>query len=220
MENIQAPQNGTTSQTEQPAIQETFRKTLFPTELRCYSYPITQDMIDAIVEMANKANETSDAADIMSLDHPVIEQFKDFVFDICQELDEFKLDGPDGSNRTRNIPINEKLNYLPNILGSNVLFQQPKEHIPLHCYEFVPLVFTFVLNTGGWPPITYYADTRGGVQTIRQLAAQDLVGTSYGLKAKIGEVIITPGYLQRYTETNLSDQTQVFLNIKVGFAGY
>jgi hypothetical protein len=218
MENIQPTQIQETSE-----VQETFKKVLFPTELRCYSYPLTQELVDGIVEMANESSNSSTPVDIMTLDNPTIERFKDFIFDICQNLEEFKLDGPDGSNRTRNIPINEnneKLNYLPNILGSNVLFQQPKEHIPLHCYEFVPLVFTFVLNTGAYPPVTYYADTRGGVQTIRQLAAQDLVGTSYGLQAKVGEVIITPGYLQRYTETNLSDQAQVFLNVKVGFASY
>jgi hypothetical protein len=218
MENIQPPQNGTSTETQISEVNETFRKTLFPTELRCYSYPLTQELVDGILDIVN-TNE-SEQLEIMSIESPIIERFKDFIFDICQNLDEFKLDGPDGSNRTRNVPINEKLNYLPNIIGSNVLFQQPMEHIPLHCYEFVPLIFTFALNTGKTPPNTYYADTRGGVQTIRQLAAQDLVGTSFGLKAQLGEVIITPGYLQRYTETNLSDQAQVFLNVKVGFASY
>jgi hypothetical protein len=218
MENIQAPQNGTSAETQVSEVKETFKKTLFPTELRCYSYPFTEELIQGIIDIVNSNKE--EQVEIMNMESPVIERFKDFIFDICQNLDEFKLDGPDGSNRTRNIPINEKLNYLPNIIGSNVLFQQPMEHIPLHCYEFVPLVFTFVLNTGSTPPNTYYADTRGGVQTVRQLAAQDLVGTSFGLKAQLGEVIITPGYLQRYTETNLSDQAQVFLNVKVGFASY
>lgn len=218
MENIQTPQNGTVTESQVPAIRETYRKTLFPTELRCYSYPLTQELVDGIVELAN--NNQGAAVDIMEMENPASEKFKDFIFDICQQLEEFKVDGPDGTNRTRNVVGEEKLNYLPTIIGSNVLFQQPMEHIPLHCYEFVPLVFTFVLNTGTTPPNTYYADTRGGVQTIRQLAAQDLVGTSFGLKAQLGEVIITPGYLQRYTETNLSDQTQVFLNVKVGFASY
>ena len=154
----------------------------------------------------------------MTLDHPAIEKFKEVVYDICQDLEEFKAD----SNENRNNPIqlNENLNYLPQILGSNIIFQQIKEHIPLHAYEFTPLVFTFVLNTGKYPQFTYYADTRGAVQTTRQKVSQNLVGTHFGLQGRVGEVIITPGYLQRYTESNLSDQAQVFFNIMVGYTSY
>ena len=216
MEINQAPQNETATQVAE--IKETFRKTLFPTELRCYSYPVTQELIDGIVQLVGNNQETT--TDIMNLDSDIIDAFKGFIFEICLELDEFKLiNNSDGTNRVPNNPVTGQ-NFLPNIIGSNVLFQQPMEHIPLHCYEFVPLIFTFVLNTGKTPPNTYYADTRGGVQTIRQLAGQDLVGTSFGLRAQVGEVIITPGYLQRYTETNLSDQAQMFLNVRVGFASY
>jgi hypothetical protein len=208
--------NGDTMDTTQPTSQivNTYEKVIFPTSIRCYEYGLTQELIDSLFELVS----TKPTEDIMTLEHPSVDKFKEIIYDICQELAEFKAD----TNETRNepIPLNEKLNYLPQITGSNILFQQPKEHIPLHAYEYIPLVFTFVLNTGEYPQFTYFADTRGAVQTIRQKVSQNLVGTSFGLRGKVGEVIITPGYLQRYTETNLSDQAQVFFNVMVGFASY
>lgn len=203
-------------ETTQPSNQivKTYEKTIFPTAIRCYEYGLTQELTDSLYALVS----TKPAEDIMTLDHPAVDKFKEIIYDICQELDEFKAN----TNDTRNeaIPLNENLNFLPQIIGSNILFQQQKEHIPLHAYEYTPLVFTFVLNTGDTPQFTYFADTRGAVQTIRQKVLQNLVGTSFGLKGKVGEVIITPGYLQRYTETNLSDQSQVFFNVMVGFASY
>lgn len=216
MENIQAPQNGVaTAPEEQAEIKLTFSKSLFPTELRCFSYGLTDELQQSLLDLHQAQTEE---VDLMSLDHPTINKFKEVVYDICQQLSEFKADSEE--NRSRPSQLNENLNYLPQIMGSNILFQQAKEHIPLHSYEHVPLVFTFVLNTGTYPQFTYFADTRGAVQTIRQKVYQNLVGTSYGLRGQLGECIVTPGYVQRYTETNLSDQAQVFLNVMVGFTNY
>lgn len=215
MENQQPPQNGqSTAPVGEQKISRVFEKQLFPTQIRSYEYGLTNELIDSFLELIND----QPSEDLMSIDHPSIEKFKEIIYDICQDLEEFKANTDE--TRTNPSQIDENLNYLPEIIGSNVLFQQTKEHIPLHAYEFVPLVFTFVMNTGSYPQFTYYADTRGGVQTIRQKIGQGLVGTYFGLRGQVGEVIITPGYLQRYTETNLSDQAQVFFNVMVGFASY
>jgi hypothetical protein len=109
------------------------------------------------------------------------------------------------------------MQYTPYIVGSNAMFQGKMEHIPLHCYEHVPLVFTFVLHTGEYTPPTYFADPRGGVQAIRHLAQENLVECSFQVKGRIGEVMVTPGHLMRYTETNLDTQSYVTLNVKIGF---
>lgn len=216
MENYQPPQNGqSVAAVEGQKITRTFEKQLFPTQIRSYEYGLTNELIDSFLELIN----TQPSEDLMTIDHPSIDKFKEIIFDICQDLEEFKVSGTE-ENVTKPIQIDENLNYLPEIIGSNVLFQQTREHIPLHAYEFVPLVFTFVMNTGSYPQFTYYADTRGGVQTTRQKIGQGLVGTYFGLRGQVGECIITPGYVQRYTETNLSDQAQVFFNVMVGFASY
>jgi hypothetical protein len=197
-----------------PKVERTYEKSLFSTPLRVYQFGLTQEHLDSFLGLIN----TKPEEDLMTIDHPSVEKFKEVIYEICQELEEFKAD----SEETRNSPnqLNENLNFLPQILGSNILFQAAKEHIPLHAYEFSPLVFTFVLNTGTYPQYTYFADTRGAVQTIRQKIGQSLVGTYFGLRGQVGEVIITPGYVQRYTETNLSDQSQVFFNVMVGYANY
>jgi hypothetical protein len=221
MENNQAPQTDAISATpeqEVPGIECTFQQILFPTELRCFSYPFTDELLAEVLELANKQQFNDEITSLISLDHPTMEKFRGFIYDICQTLSEFKADADD--TRGRPLQLNENLNYLPEIIGSNVLFQQRGEHIPLHCYEHVPLVFSFVLHTGERPNFTYYADTRNGVQTIRHKVFNQLVGSSFGLKARLGEVIVTPGYLQRYTETNLTDQTQVTFNVLVGFTNY
>ena len=201
MENIQPPQNGVV--TEQPiqSIQETYRKTIFPTEIRCFSFPLTQELIENIIKLVSSDSVDTD---ILQIDDPAVEEIKNIVYEICQNLEEFK---------------DESAARIPLILGSNILFQQIREHIPLHAYEFTPLVFTFVLNNDENPNFTYFADTRGAVQTPRHKVYNNLVGTSFGLKARMGEVIVTPGYVQRYHETNMSTQTQVLLNVLVGFTG-
>lgn len=185
-----------------------FEKQLFPTPLRCFNIQFNEEFLTEFLALYNQHNNETGNINIMGIDSPIVEKLKEYIFDTCRQLEEFEdKDGQD-------------LKRLPEIIGSNVFFQQPKDHIPLHCYEHVPLVLTFVFHTGEYPPFTYYADTRGGVQTIRQIVSTGLVGTSYGLRAHVGEVIVTPGYLQRYTETNLSDQAQVFLNVMVGFINY
>lgn len=215
-----APQNGVQSElpTAEIKIEQTFQKTLFPTEVRCFSYPFTDELLQQVLELANTSQFNEEIKSLIHFDDPSMEKFRGYIYDICQTLSEFQADSEE--NRGLPFQLNENLNYLPEIIGSNVLFQQQGEHIPLHCYEHVPLVFTFVLHTGERPNFTYYADVRGGVQTVRQKVVGQLVGSSYGLKAQLGEVIITPGYLQRYTETNLSDQTQVTFNVLVGFTQY
>jgi hypothetical protein len=205
MENNQAPQEVSTE------VKQTFSKILFPTELRCFSYGLTEELQQSLIDL--NQSQTEDV-ELMSLDHPTIDRFKEVVYDICQQLEEFQPKSTEGLQEGENV------NYLPQIIGSNILFQQAKEHIPLHAYEHVPLVLTFVLNTGQYPQFTYFADTRGGVQTIRQKVYQNLVGTSFGIRGQLGECFVTPGYVQRYTETNLSDQAQVFFNVLVGFTNY
>ena len=189
------------------AIKETYSKDLFPTKLRCFEFNLTQEFLDSILKLHNEHN-SDDTIDILTLETETTEKLKTIVYDVCQQLSEFEL-----------VPDSD-FNKLPQIQGSIMFFQQPMEHIPLHAYEFTPLVLTLVLNTGETPPFTYFADSRGAIQTQRQVVSQNLVGTSFGLKARAGEILVTPGYLQRYVETNLSDQSQVFLNILVGFAKY
>lgn len=208
MEIIQPPQNGTvTETTTSSGVKQTYSKELFPTPLRCFEMEMSQEFIDSILKVYND-NNTDSTIDIMTLESEVVESLKSTVYDVCQQLSEFEL-----------VPDSDA-NKLPQIQGSIMFFQQPMEHVPLHAFEFTPLVLTFVLNTGSTPPFTYYADSRGAVQTQRHLVSQNLVGTSFGLKARTGEIIVTPGYLQRYVETNLSDQSQVFLNVLVGFTNY
>lgn len=208
MENVQATQNGVVTTAPEDQIQKTYEKSLFETNVRCFKIPLTQDLVDGIVELVNQQQDKDHLVDVLTIeDNPSVQKIKEFVYSICAELSEFAQTEGGAS-------------YLPKIIGSNVIMQQVREHVPLHCYEFVPLTFTFVLNTGTYPQFTYFADTRGGVQTIRQKITQNLVGSSFGLRGQVGEVIVTQGYVQRYTETNLSDQTQVFLNVMVGYDEY
>jgi hypothetical protein len=74
------------------------------------------------------------------------------------------------------------------------------------------------MHGGEYIPPTYFADTRGGAHTIRQYVAQNLVGASFQIKGRVGEIFVSPGHMLRYIETNL-DKTQTYttLNIKVGF---
>ena len=177
------------------------------------SFDINQEKLDglnwtdqAFIDLITKLSSDADAdktIDLMFIeDNPYVEKLKEIIYTICQDLPEF----------------NTELQYTPVIIGSNTLFQQPFQHIPLHCYEHVPLVFTLVMHGGEYIPPTYFADTRGGIQTIRHYVAQNLVGASFQIKGKIGEIFVSPGHMLRYIETNLDkNQTYVTLNIKVGF---
>jgi len=207
-----------TNQLEPQKIEQTFSKVLFPTELRCFTYPFSDELIAETLELANKQQFNDEIKDLIHMDVPCMEQWRNFVYDICSNLSEYAVDSEE--NRNRPLQLNENLQYLPSIIGSNVIFQQLGEHCPLHCYEHVPLVFSFVLHTGEKPNYTYYADTRGGVQTIRQKVYNNLVGSHFGLIPRIGECIVTPGHLQRYQETNMSQQTMVTFNVLVGFTNY
>lgn len=209
MEEIKQPQTED-STIKEPSFEvtKTFEKTLFATPLRCFSFDLSGEELDQFIATYNQHNNENSNMNIIGIEDPVVEKLRGFVYNTCKQLEEFED------------KENQDLKRLPEIIGSNVFFQQPKEHVPLHCYEHVPLILTFVMHTGEFPPTTYFADTRGGVQTIRQLVSTSLVGTSYGLRGRVGEIIVTPGYLQRYVETNLSDQAQVFLNVYVGFINY
>jgi len=187
-------------------VTESFSKELFPTQFR--SFDINPEMMDGLtfsdqdfIDLVNSCSTNVTTELMFTEDNKYVEKLKEIVYTICQDLPEF----------------NNEMQYTPVIIGSNALFQQKLEHIPLHAYEHVPLVFTFVLHTGDYTPPTYFADPRGGVTTTRQLVAQNLVGTSFQIKGRFGEVFVTPGYLMRYTETNLDTQSYVTLNIKVGF---
>ena len=202
METQQSAQN--TPEIEK-LVNETFTKELFPTTFR--SYDINPEMLDGLtfsdqdfIDLVNESSTNVTTELMFKEDNPYVEKLKEIIYTICQDLPEY----------------NNEMQHTPFIIGSNALFQQKLEHIPLHCYEHVPLVFTFVLHTGDYTPPTYFADPRGGVQTTRQVAAQNLVGTSFQIKGRFGEVFVTPGYLMRYTETNLDTQSYVTLNIKVG----
>lgn len=198
--------------TEQPSfnyspVEQTFEKQLFPTIFRSYKFDDWDKISGKLMELSDSSNlpESEAFIDISKLDDPAVIRLKEVIYEICDSLPLFS-----GENQRP-----------PMILGANTLFQQKFEHIPLHCYEFTPLVFTFVANTGVNGPTTYFADTRGGVQTVdKNTVSQNLTGTGFGIRGRIGEIFVTPGYVQRYTETNLDDQTYVTINVMVGFANF
>lgn len=188
------------------AVEQTFQRNLFPTFFNSYTCPdiekIRLDLI-GLLDSSGKSEEDY-VHDVMMLDHPAVNRLKQIIYEICDSLPIFS-----GEN-ARNPIIN----------SSTAFFQQKYEHVPLHAYEFTPLIFTVVLNVGEQAPSTYYADTRGAIQTIRQNVSQNLVGTSFAFKSRIGEIQVSPGYVQRYIETNLDDYTHVALNVLVGFANF
>lgn len=197
-----------TQQTTQSAapleITKTYEKLLFPTPFYSFVDPEYQTIKDQLFELTKKrANEVfseTQLADLMNEDSDCISHIKQSVYTVCSQLPEFS----EGK--------------IPAIIGSNILFQNLKEHIPLHAYEHIPLVVSFVLNSGDFRPKIYYADPRGGVQTMnRNRVAQNIVETTFSLQAYEGEILITPGYLQRYVESNLSVDTFVILDVLVGF---
>jgi hypothetical protein len=187
--------------------EKTFEKQLFPTIIKSYTFNDWDKIHQKLMELSDSGQSTDGACfvDLMKLDDPAVTRLKEVIYEICDSMEIFS-----GENQRP-----------PMIVTSNTLFQQKFEHIPLHCYEFTPLVFTFVVNAGLNTPTTYFADTRGGVQTAdKNIIAQNLTGTGFGIKGRLGEIFVTPGYVQRYTETNLDDQTYVTINILVTFANY
>lgn len=211
MDNIQAPQNGTvtTSDVPQELVKKTFEKTLFSTDIRSFQISgfdnLQQDLLTFIQSEECQPKDSLEPIDPIFKEDDSIFKLREIVYSICEQLPEF--------NR-------EDIKYTPTIIGSQIFYQQQNEHIPPHAYEFVPLVFSVILSCPESPPVTYYPDARGAVQTIRDTVSQNLVATSFSLRGWQGEVIVTPGYLQRYTETNLSERTYVVMNIKIGFASY
>ncbi len=198
--------------TEQPSfnyspVEQTFEKQLFPTLFRSYKFDDWDKISQKLMELSDSTNSSEAEAyiDVTKIDEPAVNRLKEVIYEICDSLPLFS-----GENQRP-----------PLILSSNTLFQQKFEHVPLHCYEFTPLVFTFVVNAGANTPTTYFADTRGGVQTVdKNIVSQNLIGTGYGIRGRLGEIFVTPGYVQRYTETNLDDQTYVTINVLVGFANF
>jgi hypothetical protein len=184
-------------------VEKTFEKELFSTMFKSFQFSDAEKIDQQLIKLSdNSSGNPTDMVDLMKIDDPAVTRFKEVILEICSSLEMF-------SKEKKRTPV---------ILSSNTLFQQKSEHIPLHCYEFAPLVFTFVANSGPNPPTTYFADTRGGVQTVdKNLIGQNLVGTGYGIKGRLGEIFVTPGYVQRYTETNLDNTTYVTINVLVSF---
>lgn len=186
-------------------VEKTFEKQLFPTTFKSFAFKDAEKIEQQLIKLSNNStgNSSNEIIDLMVSDDPAVTRLKEVILEICGSLEEF-------SKEKQRTPI---------IISSNTLFQQKLEHIPLHCYEFTPLVFTFVVFSGNNPPTTYFADTRGGVQTLdKNLIGQNLVGTGFGIKGRLGEIFVTPGYVQRYTETNLENSTYVTINVLVTFA--
>lgn len=182
-------------------VEKTFEKQLFPTVFTSFQFKDAENLVQRLITLCdNSSGNPANIIDLIKLNDPAITRFKEVIIEMCGSLEMFSKD----PSRT------------PIIISSNALFQQKFEHIPLHCYEFTPLVFTFVANAGANPPTTYFADTRGGIQTVdKNLICQNLTGTGFGIKGRLGEIFVTPGYVQRYTETNLDDSTYVTINVLV-----
>jgi len=188
---------------EYSPVEETFQRRLFPTIFASYKFADWEKIAQPLINLSNGWNvpDEDHGKDIMELDHPAVNRLKEIVYEICEGLELSK----DDNGRT------------PVIVGSNTLFQQKGEHIPPHNYEFSTLVFSFVANVGENGPMTYFPDPRGGVQALRKIVSQNLVSTSFGIKSRIGEIYVTPGYAQRYIETNLESETHVIVNVRVNF---
>jgi len=184
-------------------VEETFQQQLFPTLFASYKFTDWEQIAPSLINLSNGFDvaEEDIGKDIMELDHPAVNRLKEVIYEICESIQLSK----DDHGRT------------PVIVGSNTLFQQRGEHIPPHNYEFSTLVFSFVANCGADTPTTYFPDPRGGVQAIRKMASQNLVGTYFGMKSRLGEIYVTPGYAQRYVETNLESETHVLVNVRVNF---
>ena len=188
------------------SVEQTFSKNLFPTYFNSYQCPDIEKIRIDLIKLLDSSDKTEDdyVHDIMLLDHPAVNRLKQIIYEICDTLPYFQGDNARSPVISSSIPF----------------FQQKFEHVPLHSYEFTPLVFTVILNVGEQAPSVYFADTRGSVQTLRQTVSQNLVGTGFSFKSRIGEIQVSPGYVQRYVETNLDDYTHVALNVQVGFSNF
>lgn len=183
-----------------PTVEKTFEKQLFPTPIYTFVDKEIKDIKEDFFKLTEERLSESRTFDIINEEHPAIEHIKRTVFAIANQLPEFS----DGK--------------VPVIIGSNLMFQQLSEHIPIHAYEHIPLVFSFVMCAEDFTPRTYFADPRGGVQTMSRNRIQfGIMETSFVIIASEGEINVTPGYLQRYTETNLSKGSYVTLDVLVGF---
>ena len=183
-----------------PTIEKTFEKLLFPTPIYTFVDKEVGNIKEQFFELTKQRLHETSSKDLMDEESPCIEHIKQTVYAIANQLPEFA----DGK--------------IPVIIGSNLMFQENLEHIPVHAYEHIPIVFSFIMNSTDFRPKTYYVDPRGGVQTIsRNRVKHGIVETSFGLYAYEGEVVVTPGYLQKYIETNLSQESYVVLDVLVGF---
>lgn len=182
-------------------VEKTFEKLLFPTPIYSFNNPElqTKEVTAEFFKLCESRLQTMSGTDLLQEEANCIEMMKKTVFAIAKQLPEFE-------------------GKIPQFLGSNIIFQQIREHVPIHAYEHIPLVFSFIMHTDEWRPRTYYADPRGGVQTIsRNRVSTGIVETSFSIIGNCGEIIVTPGYLQRYIESNLGKQTYVVFDVLVGF---
>ena len=181
-------------------VEKTFEKLLFPTPIYSFQDKEIGSIKEQLYELCQQRLHASSSKELMNEDSPCIEHIKQTVYAIAAQLPEFS----DGK--------------IPVIVGSNLMFQEVLEHVPLHAYEHIPLVFSFIINSTDFRPKIYYADPRGGVQTIsRNRVQHGIVETNFAIYGNEGEVVVTPGYLQKYIETNLSKQSYVVLDVLVGF---
>jgi len=183
-----------------PTVEKSFEKQLFSTPIYTFIDKEIKDIKEDFFKLTQDRLSENRTIDIINEDHPAIEHIRNTVFAVANQLPEFSGD------------------KVPVIIGSNLMFQQLQDHIPLHAYEHIPLVFSFILSADDYTPRTYFADPRGGVQTMNRNRIQfGIVETSFVIIASEGEINVTPGYLQRYTETNLSKGAYVTLDVLVGF---
>lgn len=201
MENTQEPQNETLS-ADEPNVVKFFEKQAFATPIISYINQKHDEFKQEFIKLSQKMQESGFEGDLLELeDEPAVKLLKEAIFSVCTELREFGFD-----------------NKYPVIMGCTPIYQQRNEHIPAHAYEFVPMVLTYIVNEPEeHTPTTYYIDPRGGVQTTREKVSQNLVGTYFGINAHEGEIIATPGYLMRYTESNLSSGTYLSINVMIGY---
>jgi hypothetical protein len=189
--------------TQESTVQKFFEKQAFATPIISYVNNKHDEFKKEFFALSEKIKETGFSGDILDLeDEPAVVLLKEAIFNVCSEMKEYGFD-----------------NSYPVLSGTRVIYQQPREHIPAHAYEFVPMILTYIINEPEeHTPTTYYVDPRGAVQTIREKVSQNLVGTYFGINAHEGEIIATPGYLTRYTETNLSRGTYLAINVMVNYS--
>jgi hypothetical protein len=189
--------------TQESSVQKFFEKQAFATPIISYVNNKHDEFKQEFFRLSEKIKDTGFSGDILELeDEPAVILLKEAIFNVCAELKEFGFD-----------------NTYPVLSGTQFVYQQPREHIPAHSYEFVPMVLTYIVNEPEeHTPTTYYVDPRGAVQTVREKVSQNLVGTYFGMNAHEGEIIATPGYLTRYTETNLSRGTYLAINVMVNYS--